>query len=143
MRGAAPSTEEDRVHEGSRAVLIALILSSVTLAAVAQLTLKTGVNRVTPAGGAGLQLSGSSLRSLLTSPIVWGGLVLFGLSAVVWLFALSRATLSFAYPFASLSYVLILIFGRLVLHEQVTPLRLAGVALIVAGIVLVAQTPHT
>ncbi|MBI3648730.1 MAG: EamA family transporter [Actinobacteria bacterium] len=122
-------------------MLITLILSSVTLAAVAQLTLKSGVNRVTADGGA-LRLSASSLRVLLGSPIVWAGLVLFGLSAVVWLFALSRASLSFAYPFASLSYVLILIFGRFVLHEQVSPLRLAGVALIVAGIVLVAQTPH-
>jgi drug/metabolite transporter (DMT)-like permease len=136
----APSTT-DRVHEGSRTVLIALILSSVTLAAIAQLTLKTGVNHVAPEGGAGLQLSASSVWALLTSPIVWAGLLLFGLSAVVWLFALSRASLSFAYPFASLSYVLILIFGRFVLHEQVTPLRMAGVALIVAGIVLVAQTP--
>jgi drug/metabolite transporter (DMT)-like permease len=125
-------------------VLIALILTSVTLAALAQLTLKSGVNRVTSGrNGVGLQITGGSLRSLLTSPVVWTGLLLFGLSAVVWLFALSRATLSFAYPFASLSYVLILIFGRFVLHEQITPLRLLGVALIVAGIVLVAQTPHT
>jgi drug/metabolite transporter (DMT)-like permease len=137
----SPPSTTDRVHEGSRTVLITLILSSVTLAAIAQLTLKTGVNHVSE-GSAGLQLSGSSVRALLTSPIVWAGLLLFGLSAVVWLFALSRASLSFAYPFASLSYVLILIFGRVVLHEQVTPLRMAGVALIVAGIVLVAQTPH-
>ena len=138
----APPTH-DAIREGRRTVLIALILSSVTLAAIAQLTLKTGVNRVMGTStGAGLQLSGSSLRSLLGSPVVWAGLALFGLSAVVWLFALSRASLSFAYPFASLSYVLILIFGRFVLHEPVTPLRMAGVALIVAGIVLVAQTPH-
>ena len=123
-------------------MLIGLILLSVTLAALAQVTLKVGVNRVTPSGGT-LTLDGSSLRSLATSPIILGGLVLFGLSAVVWLLVLSRATLSFAYPFASLSYVLILIFGRVVLHEQVTALRMAGVALIVAGIVLVAQTPHT
>jgi len=138
-RAPAPA---HRVHEGSRPVLIALILSSVTLAAIAQLTLKSGVNRVTAGADTGLELSASSLRTLLLSPVVWAGLVLFALSAVVWLFALSRASLSFAYPFASLSYVLILIFGRFVLHEQVTSLRLAGVALIVAGIVLVAQTPH-
>jgi len=136
------SASAPRPHEGSRPVLIALILSSVTLAAVAQLTLKSGVNRVMSGTSGGLELSASSLRSLLLSPVVWAGLVLFGLSAVVWLFALSRASLSFAYPFASLSYVLILIFGRFALHEQVTPLRLAGVALIVTGIVLVAQTPH-
>ena len=140
MRSSIASNQGER----NRTVLIVLILLSVTLAALAQLTLKTGVNRVTSGtGGQALQITGASLKSLLTSPVVWAGLLMFGLSAVVWLFALSRATLSFAYPFASLSYVLILIFGRYVLHEQVTPLRLLGVALIIGGIVLVAQTPHT
>ena len=123
-------------------MLIGLILVSVLLAGLAQVTLKTGVNRVTAATGGALQLNGASLRALLTSAIVWAGLVLFGLSAVVWLFALSRATLSFAYPFAALGYVVIVLFSILVLHEHVPPLRWAGVALIVAGIVLVAQTPH-
>ena len=123
-------------------MLIGLILLSVTLAALAQLTLKVGVNRVTPAGGT-LTLDGSSLKSLATSPVGRRRARDLGLSAVVWLIVLSRATLSFAYPFASLSYVLILVAGHFVLHEQVTPLRLAGVALIVLGIVLIAQTPHT
>ncbi len=140
MRSSIASNQGER----NRTVLIVLILLSVTLAALAQLTLKTGVNRVTSGtGGQALQITGASLKSLLTSPVVWAGLLMFGLSAVVWLFALSRATLSFAYPFASLSYVLILIFSRIVLHEQLSPLRLAGVALIVGGIILVAQTPHT
>jgi drug/metabolite transporter (DMT)-like permease len=130
-------------EKGSRTMLIGLILTSVVLAGCAQITLKTGVNHVTGTSGGELHLGASSLRSLLSSPIVWGGLVLFGLSAIVWLFALSRASLSFAYPFAALSYVLILVFSVLVLHETVQPLRWLGVALIVTGIVLVAQTPHT
>jgi uncharacterized membrane protein len=130
--------------EGSRKMLIGLILTSVVLAGFAQITLKTGVNHVTDAAGGGeLHMSTQSLRSLLSSPIVWGGLVLFGLSAIVWLFALSRASLSFAYPFAALSYVLIVVFSVLVLHETVPALRWLGVAFIVTGIVLVAQTPHT
>jgi drug/metabolite transporter (DMT)-like permease len=129
-------------EKGSRAMLIGLILISVLLAGVAQVTLKTGVNHVTHAGGGTLQLSGASLRALLSSGVVWAGLALFGLSAVVWLFALSRASLSFAYPFAALGYVVIVLFSLLVLHEHVPPLRWAGVALIVTGIVLVAQTPH-
>ncbi len=123
-------------------MLIGLILVSVSLAALAQVTLKVGVNRVTDDTGGTLKLSGGSLGSLAASPVVWGGLALFGFSAVVWLLVLSRASLSFAYPFASLSYVLILILGHFFLHEEVTALRLGGVALIVAGIVLVAQTPH-
>jgi len=129
-------------EKGGRTMLIGLILTSVVLAGFAQITLKTGVNHVTGTSGGELHLSADSLRSLLSSPVVWGGLVLFGLSAIVWLFALSRASLSFAYPFAALSYVLILVFSVMVLHETVPPIRWLGVALIVAGIVLVAQTPH-
>jgi uncharacterized membrane protein len=131
-------------EKGSRKMLIGLILTSVVLAGFAQITLKTGVNHVTDATGGGeLHMNADSLKSLLSSPIVWGGLVLFGLSAIVWLFALSRASLSFAYPFAALSYVLIVLFSVLVLHEDVPVLRWIGVAFIVTGILLVAQTPHT
>jgi drug/metabolite transporter (DMT)-like permease len=129
--------------KGARTVLIGMILLSVTLAAVAQVTLKSGVNHVTEDTGGALKIDADSLKALAGSPIVWLGLVLFGLSAIVWLVVLSRATLSFAYPFASLSYVLILVLGHFVLDEQVTSLRVAGVTLIIAGVVLVGQTPHT
>ena len=62
---------------------------------------------------------------------------------MVWLLVLSRASLSFAYPFASLSYLLIVLIDRFLLKESVPPLRWAGVFFIMTGIVLVAQTPHT
>lgn len=136
---STPTTDSEK---GNRRMLIGLILVSVTLAGVAQITLKSGVNRVTDAQGGTLAIGGDALKALLTSPLVLGGLVLFALSAVVWLFALSRASLSFAYPFAALGYVLIVAFSILVLHETVPPLRWLGVACIVVGIVLVAQTPH-
>ncbi len=130
-------------EKGSRKMLIGLILTSVVLAGIAQITLKTGVNHVTDATGGGeLHMNAENLKSLLSSPIVWAGLLLFALSAIVWLFALSRASLSFAYPFAALSYVLIVLFSVLVLHEDVPVLRWVGVAFIVSGIMLVAQTPH-
>lgn len=127
--------------EESHAMLIALILLSVTLAAVAQLTLKHGMNQVVERGGA-LRLDAESLRTVVTTAAVWIGLVLFALSAVVWLVVLSRTSLSFAYPFASLTYVLILLADRFVLDQPVPGLRYAGVAFIIVGIVLVAQTRH-
>jgi drug/metabolite transporter (DMT)-like permease len=130
----------DDPTKGSRPMLIALILVSVALAAVAQLTLKYGMNQVRDASGV-VQLNGDSLRAILLTPAVWGGLAIFAISASVWLAVLSRASLSFAYPFAALTYVLILLFDRFFLHQQVGALRWAGVALIVSGIVLIAQTP--
>ena len=122
-------------------MLIALILLSVTLAAVAQLTLKRGMDQVTARSGE-LRLGSESFREVLTTPAVWAGLILFGLSAIVWLVVLSRTSLSFAYPFASLTYVLILLADRFVLDQEVPGLRYAGVAFIIVGIILVAQTRH-
>jgi drug/metabolite transporter (DMT)-like permease len=136
---AGPIEPATRTEGKSRTMLIALILVSVTLAAVAQLTLKHGMNEVTASSGE-LQLNAASLKDVATTPAVWLGLMLFGLSAFVWLAVLSRTSLSFAYPFASITYVLILLADRLLFHEAVPPLRWAGVAFIMVGIVLVAQT---
>jgi drug/metabolite transporter (DMT)-like permease len=122
-------------------MLIGLILFSVLLAAGAQLTLKHGMNQVADNTGA-LKFTADSIKDVLTTPAVWGGLFLFGLSAIVWLAVLSRTSLSFAYPFASLTYVLILLADRFILNETVPALRWAGVFCIMVGIVLVAQTPH-
>ena len=130
--------------KGNLTMLIALILLSVTLAAVAQLTLKHGMNAVNDdLAPATFGLDARSLGAMLRTPAVYTGLFLFGLSALVWLVVLSRASLSFAYPFAALTYVLILLFDLFILDETVPPLRWAGVAFIVAGIFLVSRTPHS
>ena len=125
-------------------MLIVLILFSVTLAAIAQLALKHGMNLVNDElAPQTFSLNGDSLRVVVGQKYVWGGLFLFGLSALVWLVVLSRASLSFAYPFAALTYVLILLFDQFVLDEHVPGLRWAGVAFIGVGIILVSQTQHT
>jgi multidrug transporter EmrE-like cation transporter len=133
---------ETTKKEGERRMLIGLILMSVLLAGVAQVTLKVGVNRVTAASGGTVTLDANGVRSLLGSWVVWIGLVVFAASGVLWLFALSKASLSFAYPFAALGYIVIVAASVLILHESVPPLRWVGVAFIVIGIVLVANTPH-
>ncbi len=139
--GTVAMRERSR-KEGGRRMLIGLILFSVTLAAAAQITLKSGVDRVTDAQGGELRFGADGFKALAASPFVWAGLVLFAISAVAWLFALSKASLSFAYPFAALGYVLIVAFSAFVLHESVPVLRWVGVVFIVIGIVFVAQTPH-
>ncbi len=134
-------TTIDPIQKGERRMTIGLILVSVTLAAIAQVTLKIGMNRVTDANGGRLALSGDALKQILTTGVVWLGLGIFGVSAVLWLFALSRTSLSFAYPFAALGYVLIVAASILILHEHVPVLGWVGVAFIIVGILLIAQAP--
>jgi multidrug transporter EmrE-like cation transporter len=127
-----------------RPVLILFIIVSVLLAATAQLTLKYGVDRVTKGGHSGIVLSepATSLVRVAREPFVWAGLILFGISAAVWIVVLSRVSLSFAYPFAAMTYIIIVLFDRLILRVPVPGLRWAGVLLIATGIVLVSRTPH-
>ena len=119
-----PRTDPAPIKTKGTPMLIAIILFSVTLAAVAQLTLKHGMNLVNDElSPAKFSLNGSALAVVIRQPYVWSGLFLFGLSALVWLMVLSRASLSFAYPFAALTYVLILLFDQFWLDETVPPLR--------------------
>jgi drug/metabolite transporter (DMT)-like permease len=122
-------------------MLFGLIIVSVGLAATAQIVLKHGMNQVVHRSGHAFQFNSESIRATARTPAVWIGLAIFGLSAVTWLGVLSRAALSFAYPFAALTYVVIVAYDT-VRGEAVSGLRWGGVVLIVAGIILVSRTPH-
>ena len=138
-----PETHAAVTKRGKR-VLIGLILISVVLAALAQLTLKHGMNQVTHQGAIPLSLHDPMdlVKRVALNASVWAGLLTFVASASVWLIVLSRTSLSFAYPFASLTYVLILVFDRVVLNQQISALRYGGVALIIAGLLLISRTHH-
>lgn len=117
--------------------LFAIILASVTLSALAQLCLKLGVDRAQSGAQA---TTGNALVAMLTSPGVILGLTLYGLGAVVWLFVLSRAPLSLAYPFVGLGFVMTAAIGAVVLGEQVTAGRIAGTVMIALGCIMVARS---
>ncbi len=51
---------------------------------------------------------------------------------------LSWADLSYVLPVTSIGYVLVALTGRFLLHEQITPLRWAGIVLIMTGVALVS-----
>jgi multidrug transporter EmrE-like cation transporter len=127
----------------AKLMLIGVIVLSVALAAAAQLTLKYGMLQVGPIRSGDIQEPVQTVLRVARQPAVWGGLILFGVSAVFWLIVLSRVSLSFAYPFAALTYVLILLFDRFILKTEVPGLRWAGVFLIITGIILISRTPHT
>ena len=132
----------ERVATKGRTLLYGLIIISVLLAATAQIMLKHGMTQVTNHGAAPLDLGRpvAAARRVGTNLSVWLGLLTFVLSAAVWIVVLSKVSLSFAYPFVSLTYIVILLFDGLILHETVSGLRWAGVAFIVAGILLVSRT---
>jgi multidrug transporter EmrE-like cation transporter len=137
-----PHTHAPPRTRRAKLMLIGVIVLSVALAAAAQLTLKYGMSQVGAIRSADLREPVHTILRVARQPAVWGGLVLFGVSAVFWLIVLSRVSLSFAYPFAALTYVLILLVDRFILKTEVPGLRWAGVFLIITGIVFISRTPH-
>ena len=113
---------------------------SVVFATVGQLLLKSGMEKVGYIGATRLSSPGRLAIKILTTPQVLIGLGFFGASAVVWLIVLSRVPLSFAYPFAGLVYLLITLFSKFVLKEQIPGLRWFGIAMIIGGILVVGRT---
>jgi drug/metabolite transporter (DMT)-like permease len=116
------------------------VLISGALGVTGQLLLKRGLTAagpLHPTAGTLLPL----LVSLATNPLILLGLAVYVGGTFFWLILLSRVDLSYAYPFASLNYLLILLASWLLLGEQPSPLRLAGVAAICAGVMAVARTP--
>lgn len=65
-------------------------------------------------------------------------LTVYSLGIVNWIFALRFVKLSIAYPLTSLNYVGILFGSYYLFDEKITPIRIAGVALIFLGVLLVA-----
>jgi drug/metabolite transporter (DMT)-like permease len=121
-----------------RLPVLLLILSTVTMSACAQLALKLGMS-----GDVARAPRGSAIEFVLAvagSPSIWIGLSIYAASMVLWLWVLARTDLSLAYPFVGISFVIIMFFGAVVLHESVSPARIAGTLLIAAGCLLVARS---
>jgi multidrug transporter EmrE-like cation transporter len=131
-KAVIPEDQKGRHHLSIAS--LALVLVSVLAAAGGQLMLKHGMqlatNKQKSAGG-------SLVLGAATSPWVWLGLAIFGISAVVWLVVLSRVPLSLAYPFNALGYLVILTASILLLHERANLFTWAGTTLVVAGLVIV------
>ena len=76
------------------------------------------------------------LIKLVFNPLVFLGLVLYILSTIVWLIALSKTTLSFVYLFAALIFILVMLSARIVFLEPIPTLRYFGILLICLGFLL-------
>lgn len=79
------------------------------------------------------------LARLLLNPWIISALAAALAAAIAWMAAMTRLDLSHAYPFMSLSFVLIVLLSGWLFHEPVTWPKIAGLVLISAGIIVGSQ----
>ena len=117
-------------------IAVIYILISVVTSIVGQLLLKQGMNSI-----GSITLSMDKFLSIswkmATNPYVFIGLAIYLAGTVFWLAALSRVDLSYAYPFASLSYVIMLVASWIMFNEQITLSRVIGTVVIGIGVLVI------
>lgn len=77
---------------------------------------------------------------MIFNPWVFFGFVCFGLSSLFWLVVLSRLPLSLVYPMVSVGYVIVALVSMYLFREPVSLVRWIGIAVIVAGVVLISRS---
>jgi len=117
-----------------------LVLVGVLLNAGAQLLLKAGTNRLGRIDIHGLSSLLETLFSVGTQPHILGGLTAYVFSVGLWIVALSRVEVSVAYPMLSIGYVVNAAAAWYLFGEAVSPMRLAGIGVIIIGVVLVGRS---
>lgn len=116
-----------------------LVIVSVFLNVAGQIFIKKGVDNLIINDINLLDKIFLMVKSLFSTWIFLGFSSVF-LASIFWMFALTKLELGAAYPFMSLSFILILIFGYFFLDESITLYKLLGVLLIMVGVVLVSKS---
>jgi len=75
-----------------------------------------------------------------TNSWVMCGLFLHVGALVVWLWALSKVEISFAYPFLALGYVLVSSIAWLWLDEELGLMKILGMIVIIIGISIISKS---
>lgn len=116
--------------------MILIIIAGVILAALGQVSWKIGMNQA----GQFSAVDPSSISTVFLNPFVLSGFLMYALSTIFWLMALSRKDLSFVYPFISLTYILVLVLSSLVLRESIGLGKILGTIFIVIGLIAIARS---
>lgn len=77
--------------------------------------------------------------SLIANPWVLSGIFATFLAGVSWMLAMTRFEISYAYPFVSLNYILVLLAGFFLFNETLGAAKLIGSALVIVGIIVIAK----
>ena len=106
--------------------------------AAGQLILKHGLTKLGEMP-TGIGDGATFLFKALLNPLVILSLGLAFIGALAWIAAVSKVELSFAYPFTSLGYILVLLLSSLILKEQIPAMRWIGVLIIGIGVLVVSR----
>ncbi len=120
MSTAAVPPQTPVIDHAKRRQAVLIILAGTLLVAVAQMLIKSGANRLAESGHTGL-------------------IGLYAVFAVMMIYSLKHGEMSVLFPLISLGFVWVTILSVFIFHESMSPLKGAGIAIIVAGVAVLGR----
>ncbi len=79
------------------------------------------------------------VKIILLDPFVFSGFCAAFIASLFWMAAMTKFSLSFAYPFMSLAFVLVMLGSFLLFNESINLYKVAGTLIIVSGLVVLSK----
>lgn len=114
------------------------IFLTIALTVYGQLILKWRLNQLDELPGPFFDKVFFLLRSVF-DPYIFSSFFSAFLASLAWMAALKEFELSKAYPFMSLSFVLVLILSYWLFKETLSAQKIVGSLLIIAGVIIVSK----
>src|SRR5688500_13152195 len=138
--GKITKMQLDTVQKGQRVNWIGVVYIGLTIAftVYGQLIIKWQVDQ----GGAFPPEASDKvifILKLLRNPWVISSFASAFVASLFWMAAMTEFELSFAYPFMSLSYVVVMVLSFLLMGEKLTLYKVFGTLVIIAGLFMVTR----
>ena len=122
--------------------LLVILLIGLVFEAAGVVLLKKGIAQV----GDVKQINAAEIARIVkagvTNPTILAGVFFEALFFACLLVLMSKSDISFLWPLTALSFVMTTFAALLFLHEQVAPVRWAGVVFIMIGAALISYSEH-
>jgi drug/metabolite transporter (DMT)-like permease len=123
--------------------LLMILLVGLVFESIGVVLLKKGISGVGEVKTVCVSEVVRVVKAAAASPQIWLGMFFEALFFFSLVFLMSKSDISFLWPLTALSFVFATVAAIFFLHEQVSPLRWAGVVLIMLGAALITYSEHS
>ena len=124
---------KDKASNMIGAEVSTILATTILFGAFGQIFLKVGVRQTK------FTLHTIFSRQIFNRNIV-AATLLYVLTMITWMITLTFANVSFLYQYLALQDIIVILLAIRILHEHVSVMRWAGMALVIVGVILVSQT---
>lgn len=79
------------------------------------------------------------VKLIILDPFIFSGFASAFLASLFWMAAMAKFPISYAYPFMSSAFVLVMFFSAIFFGESINTYKVLGTVIVILGIIILSQ----